>query len=69
MNKLCFVYLLQPGERNFYHGIHTTWEEPFSAALYGQCGGGKLMAELHYAAGQQLYNFIEGVELSSIAQC
>ena len=28
-----------------------------------QCGGGKLMAELHYAAGQ-LYNFIEGVELS-----
>ena len=30
---------------------------------FGLCGGGKLMAELHYAAGQ-LYNFIEGVELS-----
>ena len=28
-----------------------------------QCGGGKLMAELHYAAGQ-LYNFIERVELT-----
>ena len=34
MNKLCFVYLLQAGERNFSPHIHTTWEEPFSAALY-----------------------------------
>ena len=34
VKKLRFVYLLQAGERNFSAQIHTTWEEPFSAALY-----------------------------------
>ena len=34
MNKLRFVYLLQVGERIYSPHIHTTWEEPFSAALY-----------------------------------
>ena len=30
MKKLCFVCPLQAGERYF----HTTWDEPYSAALY-----------------------------------
>ena len=34
VNKLCFVYLLQAGEHIYSRDIHTTWEEPFSAALY-----------------------------------
>ena len=29
-----FVYLLQAGEHNFPRQIHTTWEGPYSAALY-----------------------------------
>ena len=34
MKNLRFVYLLQAGERYFSPHIHSTWEEPFSAALY-----------------------------------
>ena len=34
MKKLRFVYLLQAGGHNFLPHIHSTWEEPFSAALY-----------------------------------
>ena len=35
MKKLRCVYLLlQEEERNFSPHIHSTWEEPFSAALY-----------------------------------
>ena len=34
MNKLRFVHLLQAGEGNIFNNTHTTWEEPFSAALY-----------------------------------
>ena len=39
MNKLCFVYLLQAGDRNFFTHIHTTWEVPFRAALYSFAQG------------------------------
>ena len=34
MKKLRFVCLLQAGERNFLPQCHTTWEGPFSAAVY-----------------------------------
>ena len=34
MDKLHFVYLLQAGVAILSPHMHTTWEEPFSAALY-----------------------------------
>ena len=34
MKKLCFVYLLQAGKRNFSPHIYTTWDGYFSAGLH-----------------------------------